>query len=458
MSTQRSYLAKGSFQTDMLKSLLLFINLFAITLSFAQTPKSDFSLPEQVCTGENIFFQNNSSNASRYFWDFCNEDLTTIPALTEVLTLSEGNAPLGIAVKYDGEKNYGLITNFNNGKLFSFASDQNNNYTYNELAISTSVQVPDKIKLIEEDGAQYALFSNANRNSLVRLSLNNELNDVIGEAELTGLGLSKPRGLAVTRFQNEVIAIAGNQNNNTITIMNFGSSVTNSPTSYTVGTPFINLPLGLALAEENGTLYGFIASRNNGKIVRIKFNSNLFTEPAFEEVAVVPDAAEIDIVKEGNYFQAFVVDRGGRIHRLDFINSLANVPEIANPISFSILKNTQSLDIVRNDSLWIGFTINQASKQVYKLTFQNLNCPYVDKSYSERVNPQRSYSKTGIYAINLTAYDEFGNCDDTTQFIAVTEGQATINFQFSSQCFGNTSTLTATTNSALPPHHLDHQR
>ena len=417
----------------------------------AQTPNADFSLPATVCTDENILLQNNSSNANSYLWDFCNEDLLVAPEVQEVATVQEGSGLLGITAKYDGERINGLIASYSNSKLFSFTANQNEAFNYKELTISTPLRNPDKIKLIEEDNKPYALLTNASGNNLIRLSLNAEMSAVLEETELLGLGLNQPRGLAVTRYQGEVIALVGNQNSSTVTVLNFGNSITNSPASYTIGTStsLIDLPLGLALAEENGFLYGFVASRDNGKIVRIRFNNDLFTEPAFEAVATLPQAAEIKIVQEGAYFQAFVVDRNGRMHRLDFTNGLASAPEVASPV-IANLRNLQSLEIVRRDSLWVGFTIDQAAKKVYQLTFQNSNCPYVSQSYSKKLALKISYSQSGTYPINLTAYDEFGNRDDTTQFITVTEGQAPIiDMQLSSQCIGNTSTFTSTTNQSL---------
>ena len=60
------------------------------------------------------------------------------------------------------------------------------------------------------------------------------------------------------------------------------------------------------------------------------------------------------------------------------------------------------------------------------------------------------FNQPGTYPISLTAYDEFGNRDDTTQFITVTEDQApTIDVQLTSQCIGTTSTLASTTNQPL---------
>ena len=438
-------------QLIMRKLLFLVAGMLATISSFAQNLQADFEIPETVCIDENIFPQNNSDHATSYLWNFCSEDLLAIPAVQKVTTIEEGKGVLGIAAKYSNQQISGLITSFVNNKLFGFVFNQNKGFIYTELATIISHSNPDKIKIIEEDNKSYALLTNSNRNSLIRLSLNTTMSSITDEAELTGLGLNNPRGLAVIRFQDEVIALVGNQNSSNITILNFGNSITNNPTFYTINTfgSLIDIPLGLALAEENGTLYGLIASRDNGKIIRVTFNNDLFTDPTFEAVATLPEAAEIKIVQESSYFQAFVVDRKGRIHRLDFTTGLNNEPQVIGPI-VNNLNNLQSLDIVKQDSLWIGFTIDQAAKKVYQLTFQDNTCSYISEPSLQSANPRLSYDIAGTHAVNLTAYDEFGNRDDTTQFITVTDSQApSADFQISSQCIGKTSTFTSITNQPL---------
>ena len=438
-------------QLIMRKILFLVTGMLATTSSFAQNLQADFGVSEIVCIGENISPQNNSEHATSYLWNFCSEDLLVIPTVQEVSTIQEGNGVLGIAAEYTNQQIGGLITSYFDNKLFGFISNQSEGFIYTELATSTILRNPDKIKIIEEDGKSYALLANTGSNSLVRLSLSTTMSAITGETELTGLGLDKPRGLAVIRFQDEVVALVGNRNSSNVTVLNFGNSITNDPTSYTINTfgSLVDIPLGLALAEEDGALYGLVASRDNGKIVRISFNSDLFTDPTFEAVATLPQAAEIKVVQEGSYIQAFVVDRNGRIHRLDFTNGLNNDPQVMSPIVDN-LNNLQSLDIVRQDSLWIGFTIDQDAKKVYQLIFQDNTCSYTSESSLQNVNPRVSYNIAGTHAVNLTAYDEFGNRDDITQFITVTDSQApSVDFQVSSQCIGKTITFTSITDQPL---------
>ncbi len=102
---------------------------------------------------------------------------------------------------------------------------------------------------------------------------------------------------------------------------------------------------------------------------------------------------------------------------------------------------------VKDESVWKFFTV-KTSGQVFRVSFPN-ECN-ASLAISDEIEPsQLFFNQPGTYPITLTAYDEFGNRDDTTQFVTITAAQApSIAFQ-SDQCFGGTSTLTATADQTL---------
>ncbi len=181
----------------------------------------------------------------------------------------------------------------------------------------------------------------------------------------------------------------------------FGSSPKNTPaiTNFTG----ISLPTQAIFAIEGNKPYGLVSARNSG-IYRIDYQGNLNS----------PTSAPVENL--GNFNK-----------------------QLANIFDFNIQKDegVYSLFALSSDGVFS------------RLDFKG-NCSYLDKNTSKLFEPSNIfYSQPGTYPITLTAYDEFGNRDDTTQFLTVTTDQAPlIDFQ-SDQCFGGTSTLTATADQTL---------
>ncbi|MDQ3535800.1 MAG: hypothetical protein M3421_09275, partial [Bacteroidota bacterium] len=60
--------------------IFYFLLCFLCSYKYAKGQSiTEFSHPLNVCINQEINFKNTSTNVSRYEWDFCHEDLSSIP-------------------------------------------------------------------------------------------------------------------------------------------------------------------------------------------------------------------------------------------------------------------------------------------------------------------------------------------------------------------------------------------
>ncbi|MGI8892726.1 MAG: hypothetical protein ACR2GN_04625, partial [Bacteroidia bacterium] len=74
-----------------MKKFLLLISLFLLLTTFnikAQCPIPNFSLPDTICTNQQINIINSTTGATSYFWDFCAGDLALTPTGTNLGNLN----------------------------------------------------------------------------------------------------------------------------------------------------------------------------------------------------------------------------------------------------------------------------------------------------------------------------------------------------------------------------------
>ena len=64
-------------------------------------PTADFTVPTEVCIGEQLIITNNSANGINYSWNFCPGSLAATPIADDVLNLSGTSTPTAVAIVED---------------------------------------------------------------------------------------------------------------------------------------------------------------------------------------------------------------------------------------------------------------------------------------------------------------------------------------------------------------------
>ena len=410
--------------------IIVFVILHFAGLSFAQT--AEFSFPETVCLEQSVQFENSSTDADNYQWDFCLNDLNSPAALaTTATTVSSSVTPTAVVTVYDQGNWYAFVSSRDNNKLFrvDFGNSLDNQVLPEQVTEvvfddqSAVFNGPKVMRFVQEAGVWYALGVNTYGNTLFRLSFPSGI-EATPEGTLIGNlgGWSGPEGLDVVFDGTNWIAAVASWNN-TVSLVNFGSTITNAPTAGDV-LPIVSgeiaNPYGVKLIADAGSWYGVVSSYTPKTLVRLSFGTDLFSVPARENIYTTASSpTALSIQKEGDVFYAFAATSSGSLHRLNFGDSMENDLVAGDELgSFGNLDKTEGFDLIRSSPGWFGVFINYSSKALLRLKFQG-NCTGQSVSSSQESSPTVVFSAAGNYPVELTAIDESGNTDVEIQFVNV---------------------------------------
>jgi PKD repeat protein len=424
-----------------------------ITVTNASHPTAAFNIHDESCLEENILFSNGTINGDYYFWDFCQNDLDSILITSEIVEITDSNIPTGITVVYDSLNLYGFVSSRSSNSILrlDFGSSLDNTPSITDLGnIDGVLNGPKNMEFIKENGQWYAILINWGNSHIIRLSFPDNLKSLPSAADLGNLSTwDKLRGLDLTSAGDSLVAIVSSQNNNKLTLLNFGNSVLNIPTGgdiLDIGTSdtLVNRPMGVRLIKDNLSWFGLFAANGGDNVVRMNFGSNLFSEPIYDEIFKITAPTEISLVIEGLKFQSFVINSSGQLQQLDFDNDMSASPIIKNWGNFGQFDNTFTLDLVKFQPSWKAFTINYITKKLYRIDFYDSG-NYVSNSSSIEFEPNNiKFSQEGYYVVELNAYDEYGNLDITVDTTQVLNNVApAISFSTDNACIDNFNTFTA---------------
>jgi|GEM_PF-1673867 len=399
-----------------------FLFLLGCLLSWAaasgQCPQPDFTAPDTVCVNETFSIDNISTGADRYEWDFCSGDLAEQPAVTDLVTLTGVSVPTNITTVFDGTQYFAFFFSRNNNLFFrlNFGSSPDNVPTVTRVgSLGAAIHLPEPLDFVQEGGNWYAFTANSLGNSnLIRLNFGADLTSTPSVTDLGNFGgrLTKPRGIAVKYDQGKWIAVVTNAGDNTLALLNFGSSINATPTAGDVVKtgrfPASNIELiSTTVIHDCDQWVGLTVDNFGSKVFRVKFGTNLFSAPTVELLPVVLPSAtglfSIQLAYDGGY-TALATGFSGALTSLKFGENLANgTPELMEWGNANVLSSLAGLSVVKRESSWSGYAISFSSNKVFKLSFPNA-CSAVPAASSLAAPPAMRFSSAGPQKIALTAY------------------------------------------------------
>jgi len=229
---------------------------------------------------------------------------------------------------------------------------------------------PVDLHVFNENGNWYGFTVNAENNTITRFNFTNSFNNTPTGLNLGNVGsLAYPTGIYAVNdngFWRVFITNGGDNRrdgtNSSLTRLDFGSSLLNTPTGVNLGNPGGQLhhPRDFTIMKFCGQIIGFAVNGNPSynNIVRLNFNNDLTTAPTITTV--------------------------GNIGNLDFPHSISKLFRV-------------------NDNVY-AFITNVANNTITRLQFQG--CTNASVSSSTLQNPAPvTYNTPGTYNINLTIDD-----------------------------------------------------
>jgi len=153
---------------------IFFIFIFITSYSFAQEPAINVVFDDEVCLNQNVVFENNSTNAESYVWDFCPGDLNEIPTVEFQGTFPELNTPFSLELFGFNNTFYGLIPSRNANAIFladfSMGIDQTP-VVSNFNVPAGNLDGPTGVSIIDSAGHYFAFSVNLDNGDLIRSHL-----------------------------------------------------------------------------------------------------------------------------------------------------------------------------------------------------------------------------------------------------------------------------------------------
>jgi gliding motility-associated-like protein len=217
------------------------------------------------------------------------------------------------------------------------------------------LNLPHKLYIASEGGNYYGFTTNVIDNTLTRIDFGPDFTAQPTGINMGNIGnLDYPCGLTFVKYAGNWYCLTANMTSNSLTRLNFGSSLLNIPTGVNIGNPgsVLNTPRDIVLFTTCSGVYGFVTGMNNNDLVRLYFGSDPTT---------VPTATEL-----------------GNIGNLDFPHSLSDLFQVGNDI-YSFIPNANGNSLTR-------------------LRFAG--CSDIPGSSAQNPVPV-TYTNPGVYNINL---------------------------------------------------------
>ncbi|ELR71263.1 hypothetical protein C900_02878 [Fulvivirga imtechensis AK7] len=435
---------------------ILFISLtIAITQAIGQCDQADFDIRANICLNEPLPLENTSTGLLSHEWDFCvGDNLTGSPTYSKLLPSQSFGQSFGVRVVRDGEYWYGFVIDRNTKGIIrlDFGASLANTPTYNNLG-NPSGALTDaiSIELYKEGNNWFGLVPGFIQNKVFLLSFGNSIQNTPTVTNITGsASYQYPIYATIQNSGGNIVAFIVNNRSGQYPVhrLNFGNSITNTPTITTINHTDFNETVNISFIEECDSYYGFLTSRGNGKIFRLDFGNDLTSSPSIQEIGAgsgltFNNPAGIQTVKEGDEYHAFITSRNGPAYRLDFSSSLLNTPSGTTlPMGVS---GDWEVELFKEGSIWYGFKANTGAG-IYRITFPedcSANIPY--STEEEPMNIQ--YSSAGTYKISLSGLNTSGNTSSVTKEITVSNTlPPSIDFGVDNICFNTATQLSAMSN------------
>jgi PKD repeat protein len=396
------------------QALFLVIGIFALPPALAQNPIADFTLAATACRNQNLFLQNNSSNADTFNWDFCLDDFSASPSTVNIAFAPGFGQSQGYKLIKDGVNWFGFMTSQSKQKMYrlDFGSDPTNTPTITDLGNPGGLLIfPEGIDIIKANGNWYGFVGSLEFSfdaGIIRLDFGSSLSNTPTAVNIGNFGYNtRFRDLKVIKEGPDFILVLMSYNSNSIIRINyrngFGNLINGSHIFDSGTITGASLPMGFDIAYRGSDLIMLVASKNSNSILQLNFGTSILNVPTVEgnySISGVTQPYKVKLVQEGNDFFAVVGNESTSIQIINFYD--LNPINVPLGLTHSALPVLLGLEIFR----WKGKSLVQAASTTddnfKKLTFESI-CDAV-QTFAEDFEPEHFfYTQAGEKKIELVA-------------------------------------------------------
>lgn len=433
--------------------LLIIVTFFFVGISKqgkSQCASSVFSIPDSICPQQIVPINNSLSTANSFNWDFCVGDLDSLT--TGVSLGNIGGAlsfPQAMKMVEENGNYYGFICNVGAQYItrYDFGNSPNNTPTVTNLATNPILGgLATCIDMVKENNKWYAFAVLYSANTVIRMTLDS-ITDI--DPDIVNLNvntLSNPFFIKVI----DGFAFVVNGGGPVVTRLSFNGSYSNNPTLLNPGINVGAFSLfGIDIAKDclTNKYIGYVTNNSSGALFKLDFGTSLNNLPTITtSSSTAPAAQGLQIVKEANKWNVFIVSSSNVLYNFSAGNSLDN--NLTSRYSTNlggIMADPKNLQLIKKGTDWIGIMPNNFLGAVIRLNFPQ-GCKGTPQS-STLQSPSTinfSVADTGKVIFELKENNSNGSQSVFVDSIVVAISKPTAGFSASPACLGNSVQFTDT--------------
>ncbi|SDF80687.1 T9SS type B sorting domain-containing protein [Chitinophaga filiformis] len=378
-------------------------------------PMASFNIPDTVCVNTPIKIQNTSTGGSTYFWNFCSGNLFSTPVVSNLGNVNGNlNVPTYLSMAKDGNNYYAFITN-NTGQLirYNFGNSFLNAPSSDNFGNLGGV-IPNHtegVQVIQDINGWHVIVVGGTSEispRIVKVDFGSSLANPPVPTNWGSMGnMDYPHDLYITQEGSNWYGFAVNILNHTITRFDFGNSVGNMPTAVNLGNlGNLNSPTGIFATQDNGNWYVFVTNQGSNTITRLDFGSSLANTPTGVNLGdgggIINGPRDISIIHDCGKIFGLVVSAGSSdLTRIDFTGGItSNFTATALNAGGNFSFPHSISPIFREGNDLYAFITNATSNTLSRFVFNSCNSSSIASS-TLKDPPDVSYNTPGTYTMNL---------------------------------------------------------
>jgi gliding motility-associated-like protein len=359
---------------------------------------------------------------------------------------------------------YGFMTNNYPGKLLrlNFGNSLLNTPTVTDLG--TLGVIPNNtegVQIVKNGTNWYVIIvggdpAGGNPSKIVKINLGTNIaNNFPSGTDWGNLGnMSYPHDLYVFDDNGHWYGLTVNTTNNTLTRFDFTTSFSNTPTAVNLGNVGnLNGPTGVYAIKDNGNWYGFVTNAFNSTVTRLNFGNSLLNTPTGVNIGnpgnIFSTCWDIFLMKYCGKTLGFVINAASNdLVKLDFSGNITGTPSATTFGNIGNLSFPHCLSkLFRSGPDVYTFIPNVNNNTLSRLRF--IGCSSSSIPNSNLQNPGSvTYNTPGTYNINLTLDDGLPTQSAFCKQVVVLPPPTVITRQDSALCAGASVILNTTATGA----------
>jgi PKD repeat protein len=273
-------------------------------------------------------------------------------------------------------------------------------------------------RIFKEGNQWFAFLIYQTGDVVVRLNFGTDITNTAPTFSLINLPgfLEKPRGIDLFEDRGRKYAVLANQNNGTLTLLQFGSTYRNVPIPSTIEVPTAVNLFKVSMIRDCNIWHAFVSDQAQDSVFHLIFQRGLNGVPTRKMIGMI-DAIGLKAVKDGDRFYLFATKTQPtkfNVYKFSFGNSLDQEPATDSLGTFPVttpasgIQRVYGMEIYKNAlSEHFFFGLGTDNSLMYRLKFQNPCSADFPTAQGDTVFNQ-AYRADGKYYFSYTGLNRAG--------------------------------------------------